>query len=107
MRPGARLGRCLLPLAARPDLWPSAVLTAATLVPRRWWGRAPYLPLPDRRWLAFRLETAYGDPEQLPEGDDLLAYLAWASAERRAARSAAAPTLRASLTGDAARGRRD
>lgn len=65
-----------------PSLWPSAVALLAGLVPTRWWRRAPFLPLPDRRWLAFRMETAYGDPAAVPPGGDLVAYLAWQRAER-------------------------
>ncbi|MGK2929334.1 MAG: hypothetical protein ACSLFO_07115 [Acidimicrobiales bacterium] len=46
-------------------------------MPRGWWRRAPFLPLPDRDWLAFRLTTAYGDPKAPVAVDDLLTWLAW------------------------------
>jgi hypothetical protein len=32
--------------------------------------------VPDRAYLRFRLETAYG-PDQAPVPDDLVAYLRW------------------------------
>lgn len=62
---------------ARPDLWRPALRQARLLVPRGWWGRAPYLPVPDRQWLAFRLTTAYGDRRAEIDPDDLLTWLAW------------------------------
>lgn len=53
------------------------------LVPQRWWSRAPFLPIPDRRWLAFRLETAYGDHADGPDAAALVEVLTWSSAFRR------------------------
>lgn len=64
-------------VAVRPDLWRAALRQARVLVPRGWWRRAPFLPLPDRDWLAFRLTTAYGDPGARVAVDDLLTWLAW------------------------------
>lgn len=72
----------------RPSLWPVALSVAAGLVPARWWRRRPFLPVPDRRWLAFRMETAYGDPGAVPTADDLAAYLGWARVERARRRGA-------------------
>lgn len=78
-------------LARRPSLWPVAVAVLSGLVPSRWWCRPPFLPLPDRRWVAFRLETAYGDPKAAPSAADLVAYLAWARTERRRRHGPGAP----------------
>ncbi len=70
--------RTLAALAARPRLWPEALSTARSLVPRRWWTRAPYLPLPDRRWLRFRMVTAYGGSGRGgPDPDDTVTFVAW------------------------------
>ncbi len=66
------------PVARRPDLWPTALRTAIGLVPVGWWRRAPFLPIPDRDWLHFRLVTAYGGDGTGPvDGDDLLTWLEW------------------------------
>jgi hypothetical protein len=65
-------------LVRRPWLVPTAVRVGLGLVPRRWWRRRPFLPLPDRNWLAFRQEVAYGDASAIPSGEDLADYLAWA-----------------------------
>lgn len=63
----------------RPDLWPTAVGQALRLARPGWWRRPPFLPLPDRDYVRFRLQTAYGS-EGKPAGDDLVAYLAWCRA---------------------------
>jgi len=53
------------------------------LAPHGWWRRAPFLPLPARDYLHFRMVTAYGgdgDPDLVPDADpaaDLVTYLEW------------------------------
>jgi hypothetical protein len=69
-------------LAARPDLWWTGVVELRSLTPRRWWRRWPPLPLPDKGWMAFRMETAYGDSKRRPPADDTLAWLSWCRQER-------------------------
>lgn len=60
----------------RPSLWAVAVGQLLRLARPGWWRRAPFLPLPDPAYLAFRLETQYGSaPEVDPE--DVVAYLRW------------------------------
>jgi hypothetical protein len=56
------------------------------LAPRGWWRRAPFLPLPDRDYLRFRLQTMYGDPSRLPVGEDVVTYLKWCRGYRGALR---------------------
>jgi hypothetical protein len=73
--------RSVLAVAARPGLWPTALRQGARLAPDRWWGRPPFLPLPDRSWLRFRMETAYGgDGRGGPRPDDLVTFLEWSRA---------------------------
>ena len=69
-------------VATRPRLWATALGQARALARRRWWARPPFLPLPDRRWLAFRLETQYGDPRHPPVPNDVLTWLEWARRNR-------------------------
>ncbi|MFN8017899.1 MAG: hypothetical protein U0P45_07225 [Acidimicrobiales bacterium] len=60
----------------RPSLWGVAVVQLFRLAQPGWWRRAPFLPVPDRDYLAFRLETQYGsDPH--PEAHDVVTYLHW------------------------------
>ena len=63
----------------RPHLWMTALRQYARAVPDRWWVRPPFLPLPDRDYVRFRLETAYGvDPS--PTATDVVRYLEWCRA---------------------------
>ncbi|HZQ29047.1 MAG TPA: hypothetical protein VFA94_15225 [Acidimicrobiales bacterium] len=73
-------------MAARPWLWPVAVVQLFALAPRGWWRRRPFLPLPDPDYLAFRLQTMYGDTTHQPEPGDVVAYLEWCRRYRRLSR---------------------
>lgn len=70
-------------LAARPWLWPTAVVQLVRLAPRGWWRRWPPFPRPDPGYLRFRVQTAYGDPDRDPEAADVVTYLAWCRSLRR------------------------
>jgi hypothetical protein len=69
-------------VAVRPALWRPALRQARALAPGRWWRRWPFLPLPDRRWMEFRLVTAYGDARAAIVPEDLVAWLAWSDTVR-------------------------
>lgn len=71
---------------ARPWLWPTAARQAVALAPSGWWRRRPHLPLPDPAYLAFRLETMYGDRARPPTPQDVVGYLRWCRMHRRALR---------------------
>ncbi|HEX6599170.1 MAG TPA: hypothetical protein VF034_07590 [Gemmatimonadaceae bacterium] len=45
---------------------------------RRWWRRAPFLPLPDRTYLRWRMHTAYGEHDTVPPAEDVIRYARWA-----------------------------
>jgi hypothetical protein len=63
-------------VAVRPRLWVTAIRQARVLARPGWWRRAPYLPLPDRDYLRFRMETQYGH-SGAPDARDLVTYLQW------------------------------
>lgn len=44
---------------------------------RAWWRRAPYLPIPDRRYLRWRMYTAYGSEDAVPPVDDVIRFARW------------------------------
>jgi hypothetical protein len=44
---------------------------------RDWFRRAPFLPLPDRAYLRWRMYTAYGDEDIVPPVDDIARYALW------------------------------
>lgn len=73
----ANLRRLALAVGRRPSLWSTAVRQLFVLAPRGWWRRRPFLPLPDPDYLAFRLQTMYGDGSHEAEPDDLITYLTW------------------------------
>jgi hypothetical protein len=65
-------------VVARPRLWGVAAGQARRLAPPRWWAQPPFLPVPDRAYLRFRLMTAYGgEGRGAPEPSDVVAYLGW------------------------------
>jgi hypothetical protein len=51
-----------------------------------WWRRPPFLPVPNRDYLRFRLQTQYGDPDREPEPGDLVTYLEWCRSYRASLR---------------------
>jgi len=65
----------------RPDLWWTARRQLRSLIRPRWWARSPFLPLPDRRYVRFRLETAYGSAGA-PCAADVIRYLEWCRSAR-------------------------
>lgn len=71
--------RVALAVLAKPPLVPTAIAQVFRLARRAWWRRPPFLPVPDREYLRFRLQTAYGGepPPERPEVADVLTYLHW------------------------------
>lgn len=67
----------------RPGLVPPLLATAWAFRARRWYRRFPFLPVPPRSYVRWRMETAYGDPEAIPPADDLERFLLWAARMRR------------------------
>ena len=60
-----------------------AVHTAWAMRSRRWWSRKPRVPLPDRAYLKWRSDTAYGDPNASIVVADLVSFLSWRTGFRR------------------------
>jgi hypothetical protein len=76
----------ILAVVRRPRLWPTAWRQWLRMIPRRWWRRPPFLPVPDRAYVRFRIETAYGHEwRKAPRGaaTDLVTYLEWCRASDR------------------------
>jgi hypothetical protein len=72
-------------VSRHPSLWHIAAAESVGLAPQGWWHHWPPLPLPSPDWLAFRMETAYGDPGARPSPEDVVAWLDWCKALRRRA----------------------
>ena len=73
--------RLALQLALRAVLRPRLALdlcrSAWAFRRRSWWRTAPFLPLPDRTYLRWRMYTAYGDEAAVPPADDVIRFARW------------------------------
>ena len=70
-------------VAVRPSLWGIAFTQLLAFARRDWFARPPYLPVPDMRYLRFRMETVYGNGDVMPPTRDLLEYLHWCRTQRQ------------------------
>jgi hypothetical protein len=49
---------------------------------RGWYARFPFLPVPARDYLRWRMYTAYGDETFVPPAADVIRYARWAARKR-------------------------
>lgn len=75
--------RSVAALLWHPRRWPMAVLAARRFARPGWWRRSPFFPRPDQRWWAMRSELAYGDPEVVPDREEIVAFVTWVGQMRR------------------------
>lgn len=74
-----RLALLLFLRSLRDPSLAAALLRVAWRFRRRQWFRhAPFLPLPDRNYLRWRMLTAYGDADAVPPAEDVARYARWA-----------------------------
>lgn len=70
----------LLPHALISPSLAVALLTVAWRFRRvRWYARAPFLPIPARDYVRWRMYTAYGDHDAVPPVEDVIRYARWAA----------------------------
>jgi len=62
----------------RPSLAVDLVRVAWRFRNRRWYRRFPFVPLPDREYVRWRMDTAYGSPDAIPPAADVERYVRWA-----------------------------
>jgi hypothetical protein len=78
--------RVVLALAAEsvrhPSLAVDLVRVAWRFRRRRWYTRPPFLPLPSRTYLRWRMYTAFGDEQAVPPARDVIRYARWAARQR-------------------------
>ena len=48
---------------------------------RHWYRRFPFLPIPDRQYIQWRMYTAYGDADVVPPALDIERYARWATSD--------------------------
>lgn len=61
----------------RPRLALDLIAAAWAFRRRGWWSIPPFLPLPDRAYLRWRMYTAYGDEEAVPPLRDIERFVRW------------------------------
>lgn len=68
-------------LCARALVSPRTALDLVRLVwsfrARDWYRRPPFLPLPPREYVRWRMFTAYGDEDAIPPVDDVVRFARW------------------------------
>jgi hypothetical protein len=76
--PWSRLvGRLALRALGSPRLAVDLLRTGWAFRGRGWWRRPPFLPWPDRRYLRWRMYTAYGHEDAVPPADDVARFARW------------------------------
>jgi hypothetical protein len=60
-----------------PRLALDLVRTAWAFRRRDWWRQPPFLPLPDRAYLRWRMYTAYADENAVPPVEDVIRFARW------------------------------
>ena len=66
----------------RPRLAADLLRVAWRFRARGWWRRPPFLPLPSREYVRWRMHTAYGDADAVPPAEDVVRYARWVGKHR-------------------------
>ena len=61
----------------RPRLAVDLISTAWAFRRRHWYRVLPFLPLPSRDYLRWRMYTAYGDEAAVPPAEDVVRFASW------------------------------
>lgn len=69
--------RLLLKALIRPRLAVDLLRLTWSFRARNWWRRPPFLPLPPREYVRWRMFTAYGDDEAVPPAQDVVNFARW------------------------------
>ncbi len=67
----------MLRALVRPRLAVDLLRLAWSFRARDWWRRPPFLPVPPREYLRWRMFTAYGDENAIPPVDDVANFARW------------------------------
>ena len=69
--------RLIARAAVRPRLALDLLRALWAFRRRDWWRQAPFLPVPDRDYLRWRMYTAYADEAAVPPEDDVVRFVRW------------------------------
>lgn len=70
-------------LVRKPWRLPALVGMAWAYRARGWYRRPPFLPLPPKEYVAWRNDTAYGDPQAVPPLAEFDRFVVWSARMRR------------------------
>ena len=73
----------------RPWLIPIMLRTGWAFRANRWYRQPPFLPLPSKAYMKWRMETAYGEGVTVFPLGDLERYLRWGSDMRKGVKESA------------------
>ena len=68
--------------AASPALAADLLRIAWRFRARGWYRRPPFLPVPPRAYVRWRMHTAYGDHDAVPPVEDVVRYARWVGRQR-------------------------
>lgn len=71
------IAQLTLRAAVNPRLAVDLLRTAWAFRRRDWWAAPPFLPLPDRTYLRWRMYTAYADEAAVPPAADVIRFARW------------------------------
>ena len=63
--------------AARPALARDLVCLVWAFRRHGWYRTPPFLPVPPREYVGWRMYTAYGSPNAVPSVDDVVRFATW------------------------------
>ena len=66
----------------RPQIAIDLLRVAWRFRSRSWYTRFPFLPIPNRTYVRWRMYTAYGDYDAVPPMEDVEKYARWAVSEQ-------------------------
>jgi len=69
--------RLLVRAAASPRLGVDLVRLTWSFRARDWYRRPPFLPVPPREYVRWRMFTAYGDEAAVPPVEDVVRFARW------------------------------
>jgi hypothetical protein len=72
----------LLRTLRRPALALDLLRVAWRFRSRDWYRRFPFLPLPAREYVRWRMHTAYGDHDAVPTAAEIERYARWVGSGR-------------------------
>ena len=74
--------RLVLRAIRRPPLAIALLKVSWRFRSNSWYRQFPFLPLPDRMYVRWRMYTAYGSHDFIPTAADVERYSLWAVSER-------------------------